>query len=234
MRYGDGGLLGSSPGGDAVILRAEIRSFGAGGRPRRLHQRLSQPWVALAYPTALALAGALVVPRAQSRPGSEVRGTPKAAHVRSDLGHHRLSRRLAHPRDRVQELDRLLKRARPLLDLLAQPLDAGIQFAEVAELLPQQEPLVFPHDTGQRCLQGCLFSLQPALGHRGQQLGILDALDHRLQHLPPGDPEHVGHHRGRLDVGSLQDLLNPVWPRPPAPGSASCGSGPTPGAPAAP
>src|SRR5215207_1473890 len=70
-------------------------------RPGCLHQRRAQIAVAITDARVLALAGTLVLPRCQSSPTAGVRRIRKAAHIRAQFGHDRLSYALANSWYRV-------------------------------------------------------------------------------------------------------------------------------------
>jgi hypothetical protein len=63
---------------------------------------------------------------------------------------------------------------------------------------------------GQRLHQGATLAAHPPPGQLGEHLGVAPPGDQRLQHRPSGDPHDVGGHRGQLDQGVLQQLLQPL------------------------
>src|ERR1700730_17399770 len=79
-------LFGAAAGAQAVELGLEIAGLLAGGGRGALHEGGLEPRGPLAHPSRSALAGALVVFRAQAGPGDQVPGGRKAAHVAADFG----------------------------------------------------------------------------------------------------------------------------------------------------
>ena len=72
---------------------------------------------------------------------------------------------------------------------------------------------MLPEPPSQRRLQFGDLPPQSALGQIGQRRRIRLALDQRLQHGPGRDALDIRGHRRQLDVGVLQDLLQPVGGR---------------------
>src|SRR4030095_13678771 len=77
-----------------------------------------EPLVAFAGPPTLALAGALIVPRADLGPGAEMLGRGKPRHLDANFRDEILGRPLTDTWNRVQECDDLRERT-------AQPLNLG-------------------------------------------------------------------------------------------------------------
>ena len=75
--HGDDGLLGAAACTQAVELRLQVAAFDLDGGPGGLHEGGLEPLAAAAQPGAAALAGALVVARAQAGPGQQVAGVAK-------------------------------------------------------------------------------------------------------------------------------------------------------------
>src|SRR5829696_267594 len=71
---------------EALVLRAQIGGAGAGGRPGGLDHGGAQRGVALAGASGGTFAGRLMIARTQPRPGRQVRGGGKPAHVRAGPG----------------------------------------------------------------------------------------------------------------------------------------------------
>src|SRR5215475_4110845 len=71
-------------------------------RPGTLHEGLAQDPVREAGAAAQALAGTLVVARAEARPGGRMARGGKAAHVTAEFGDDRLRGAAGHPRDGVE------------------------------------------------------------------------------------------------------------------------------------
>src|SRR5206468_6781766 len=80
---GDGNrrLLAAAPTGDAGIKAREVGIAAARGGQRALDQCGAEPVIAPAGLAAPAFAGAFMVARTERRPGGQVSGTGKTAHV---------------------------------------------------------------------------------------------------------------------------------------------------------
>src|SRR5207247_8583986 len=106
-----------------MVLSAEIAAAIPHRGPCGLDQRGTQPSVAFARAPAAALAGALMVARADPRPGGGLRGRWEAPHVVPELGENLLGAAAADARDRIEPLNRWPKRARLLLEPLGEARD---------------------------------------------------------------------------------------------------------------
>src|SRR3954451_24442934 len=84
-RYGADGLLGSAAVAQALELSLKIAALFAGASPGALHQCGLEPRRPFAQAGGAALAGALVVARAEPGPGDQVTGGWEAAHVDADF-----------------------------------------------------------------------------------------------------------------------------------------------------
>ena len=104
-RDGADRFLRAAPGSQAQELRLVVAVVRPLGGPGALNQHGLQPRGALAQSGALALAGALVLAATEARPGDQMAGRGKAAHVRADLREDSERRQLSDPRDRGEELD---------------------------------------------------------------------------------------------------------------------------------
>src|SRR2546428_13010004 len=101
-----------------MVLSAEIAAAIPHRGPCGLDQRGTQPSVALARAPVAALASALMVARADPRPGGALPGRGEAPHVVPEPGGHRLGAAAAAARDRIARLNCGPTTARVLLDLL--------------------------------------------------------------------------------------------------------------------
>jgi hypothetical protein len=63
---------------------------------------------------------------------------------------------------------------------------------------------------GEGLLELAPLGAQPGAGQLGQPLGVTLALDQCGQHGPAGDPEDVAGDHRQLDLGVLQQLLDPL------------------------
>src|SRR6202165_1063911 len=80
------------------VLGRQVRVLRVTGRPGYLHQRCSQPLIALGGAAALALAPTLVVARRHAHPGAQMTGRRKLLHVGADLCQDVLRGTLGDPR----------------------------------------------------------------------------------------------------------------------------------------
>src|SRR5947208_17053244 len=116
-----------------MVLSAEIAAAIPHRGPCGLDQRGTQPSVAFARAPAAALAGALMVARADPRPGGGLRGRWEAPHVVPELGENLLGAAAADARDRIEPLNRWPKRARLLLDPLVEARDLLVEEFDVVQ-----------------------------------------------------------------------------------------------------
>jgi len=93
--------------------------------------------------------------------------------------------------------------------------DVGAGLVDPGEHLGQQERVVVAEPTGERLLQVGDLAAHPAPGELGEHLGVALPGDQRGQHVAAGDPEDVGDHDAELDLGVLEQLLDPVLLRGP-------------------
>src|SRR5262244_1151564 len=142
-----------TPPSQAMVLSREVGATRACGRPRRLHQALTQPRVALARAPTLTLAGTLLGARAQPCPRRQVRGRGEVAHVGADLGQDFFGRSPSDPGNGVQTLAGLLTGAHPEGELRAEVSDLMVAEVQVAQQAREQEPLMRSHQPLPRLLQ---------------------------------------------------------------------------------
>src|SRR5216117_2537183 len=116
-----------------MVLSAEIAAAIPHRGPCGLDQRGTQPSVALARAPVAALASALMVARADPRPGGGLRGRWEAPHVVPELGENLLGAAAADARDRIEPLNRWPKRARLLLDPLVEARDLLVEEFDVVQ-----------------------------------------------------------------------------------------------------
>jgi hypothetical protein len=80
----------------------------------------------------------------------------------------------------------------------------------VGEDVREQQRVVAGEAARQRLPQGGKLLGQPAAGELRQRLRIWLALQQCPEHQAAGGAEHVGGHRGELDVGVLEQLVEAV------------------------
>ena len=103
--------------GKPAKLGPEIGPFGMARGMGTFDEERPEPLVAFAGPTTLALAGALIVPRADLGPGAEMLGGGKPRHIDADFRDEILSGPLTNPWYGVQEGEELCERTAQRLNL---------------------------------------------------------------------------------------------------------------------
>src|SRR3989475_4610325 len=193
-----------------MVLSAEIAAAIPHRGPCGLDQRGTQPSVAFARAPAAALAGALMVARADPRPGGGLRGRWEAPHVVPELAENLVGAAAAHARDRIEPVNRWPKMARLLLDplvgargLLVEEFDVVQQPLEHGGVMQREAP---DEGLAQR------FRLLPECPARQvrEPLGITFPGNEGVQHGAPGDAKDLGGDIAELDVGGLQHFLHSV------------------------
>jgi hypothetical protein len=105
MGHGNDRLLFTASCRDAPVLSAVVTPFLAYGAMRRLHQGGTQRTVAFARFAAFAFAGAFVLARTDSDPGSKVMLAGKALHLGAGLGDDDFGHPSVDPRSAIQTVD---------------------------------------------------------------------------------------------------------------------------------
>src|SRR5580700_12325944 len=98
-------FLRTASGLQSIELRPVVAVFLPLGGPGALNEHGLQPGRTLAQAAAFAFARALVLSGTQPRPGDEMTGGRKAAHVAADLRNDRYRGQVADPRNRNQQFD---------------------------------------------------------------------------------------------------------------------------------
>lgn len=137
-------------------------------------------------------------------------GGREPAHLQPDLGDDHVGRGGSDARDLIEAFHRIIERGDLLLDSGIQGGDVGAERVDPGQHSPEQEGVVVGEVTDERLLQLADLAAHPAPGHLSQHLGVTLAGDHRLHHVPAGNPEDVGGDDRQLDQGVLQELLDPV------------------------
>ena len=135
-------------------------------------------------------------------------GGGEAAHVGADLGDDHLRGQVTDARDAPQQPDRLAEKVENAAHLRVGLGNGGIQGLNLAQVQAQQEAMPFGDAPLQGSTQPLGWRLDAAL-HQGEQpIGIALALDQRRQNGAAGHAHDLGQHRGQLEVGVLQRLLD--------------------------
>src|SRR3989441_1785412 len=193
-----------------MVLSAEIAAAIPHRGPCGLDQRGTQPSVAFARAPAAALAGALMVARADPRPGGGLRGRWEAPHVVPELGENLLGAAAADARDRIEPLNRWPKRARLLLDPLVEARDLLVEEFDVVQQPLEHEGVMQREAPDEGLAQR--FRLLPECAARQvrEPLRITFPGNEGVQHGAPGDAKDIGGDIAELDVGGLQHFLHSV------------------------
>ena len=137
-------------------------------------------------------------------------GGGEPGHVRAGLGDDHIGGQGADPGDGADQLPEALKRLDHHLDPGGELADGlGVPVDQV-QVHPGQEGVVLAETAVQGLGQLGDLRPQPTLGQIGQPGRVPIAGDQRLDHRPPGHAQDVGGHRGQLDPGILQQLLQPL------------------------
>jgi hypothetical protein len=134
----------------------------------------------------------------------------EAGHVQPGLGDDHRGRGGTDSGDLIQAGHRVSERGDLCFDLGVEVGDVRVQGVDAGEHLGQQEAVVVGEVPDERLFQLGDLGAHPRPGHLGQDLGVTFTADQGGHHLPPGDPKDVGGHNGQLDLGVLEQLLDPV------------------------
>ncbi len=131
-------------------------------------------------------------------------------HVRAGLGGDHVGRGRPDARDRADQFPETAKGLDHHLDPFGELVDGRGVLVEQGQVHPGQERVVVGEPTSQRLDQLWCLGAQPTLSQIGQHGGVALPVDQGLEHRPTGDPDDVGGHRGQLDAGVLEQLLQPL------------------------
>jgi hypothetical protein len=134
----------------------------------------------------------------------------EAAHVEADLGDDDPCGGAADAGDLIQPVDRRLERGDLGLDPGLHRGDVGAGVVDTIQHRLQQEGVMVVEAATEGLFQLAELGTQTAAGQLRQHLGVTLAGDQRGQHGPAGEPEDVAGHHRELDLGVLQQLLDPV------------------------
>src|SRR5215472_3192812 len=208
--HGDDGLLVPAALDQPAVLSREVAVAFAHGAPGTLHEGLAQDPVREAGAAAQALAGTLVVARAEARPGGRMARGGKAAHVTAEFRDDRLRGAAGHPRDGVEARDRVGLGGGARRDAAITGRDGLVEELDVAQELGEQEAVMGRDAPSERLGERRAFAPQAPLGQLRQLRGGTRAGDQRLQHRARRYPEHRGDYAPELDVRRLEDLQDTV------------------------
>jgi hypothetical protein len=170
-------------------LSAEVAFFLSYGAMGGFHKFGSQGAIAFASFSAFALARALVLPRAESDPGSKVVLVRKSVHVGACFGKMISASRRLMPGVAIKPIDIVVLFAQKGFDIGIQLGDLGNENSDVGEQLLNNESVMRSQISAQSLLQLGDLGAQPTLGQLGQFLGIALASYQFLKHFARRDPE---------------------------------------------
>ncbi len=137
-------------------------------------------------------------------------GGGEPGHVGAGLGDDDVGGQGADPGDGADQVPEPAKGLDHHLDPGGELVDRRGVLVDQVQVHPGQERVVVGEPAGQRLGQRRDLGAQPALGQVGQRGGVAFPGDQRLEHRPARDPDDVGGHRGQLDAGVLEQLLQPL------------------------
>jgi len=210
MRHGDHRPSLATARGYPPKLRTQIGGFAAPGSLSSLGQRLAQPAAALAGLPTQSSAGALVIARTDPRPRCQMFGTRKALWVAAHFRHHYLGHALTHPRNGIQQFNRLQVGLHSLLNAGTEVGDGLVQIVDMLQVFQQHKPMMILHPSLQRFLQLRALLPQPATRQVGQHRWVGLTFQKGGQHCATRCSQHIRCDCGQLDVGILQHFLEPV------------------------
>jgi hypothetical protein len=193
-----------------AILSAEV---GVASPPRAsgcLDECTSQPSVAADRSDRTTFARRLMAAGGHPRPRRQPLGHGKHRHVTAGFGDEDLRRRPPPAGDPAEQSDGRLKGPKPLDDLGAKTRDRRVKEGDVVEDLAGHHGMVGAEPPLERLDESVLLGPHPALREFGELLRIAlagdQSLDHGQRRLRPGTRRH----RGQLDPGVLEQLLEPL------------------------
>jgi hypothetical protein len=96
------------------------------------------------------------------------------------------------------------------VDLGGDPVDLGGRRVDALQHQLAQEAVMVVEVAGQRLLQDRDLGPHAGACQLGERLGVALAGDERLEQLASRHPEEVADHAGELDLGVLEELLQPL------------------------
>src|SRR5207302_2602369 len=110
----------------------------------------------------------------------------------------------------AQANDLILKRAHASVDLLLDLAQSRFREAQMIEQLSKQKSMMLGHATFERQFQfRNLVPWQP-FGQLCEPGSVLLPGEHRFQDRSPRSTQSIGRYRSQLNVGVLENLLNPI------------------------
>ena len=175
QRMGDGNnrLLFTASCGDAPVLSAVVTPFLADGAMRRLHQGGTQRTIPFARFAALAFAGAFVLARTDSDPGSKVMLSGKTFHLGAGLGNDDLGHPSVDPWSAIQTVDVIIVFVEQGFKVRVQFRNLNSKESDVGQQLFDNEFVVGAQIAAEGFLQLWDFATQPPLGQLRHCLGSL-------------------------------------------------------------
>jgi len=198
---------------EAAVKGAQCRILLVGCCPGALGQNTAKPLIAAVGTGGFANTSAFVIGGAEAGPRGQVGIGWELFHVRTNFGKNRSRRVCLDARDGLQQSMRFpeLFRAEPDSDLAVQGFYLYLKEIEMPECVPQQKAMVVGKaiaSQGGYQIRDLLFCL--SLGKLRDFLRRHDTLQQSIDHQAPGESEHVTENVAELDIGILENLLNPI------------------------
>ncbi len=130
-------------------------------------------------------------------------------HIGADLREDDFGKATTDPWNGHQVSDQGLKRAQTLGNLLVEVSNGLIEGINEGQLLGDEKPMMGFEPASQRLLKQIAFAAQLAPGQRCQRGGVSSASEQMMEDIGGRNAGEVLDHRRELDVGILQDLLQP-------------------------
>lgn len=210
VRHGDDGFLVPPMADEAPVARGEGPALLAARREGRLHEGRPERTVALARSARAVRAGALGVAGTQPRParpggapwGMSVMSTPISAMTVSAV-------RRSTP-SMVSRRSRSARKGASAVSIWALTVAMASQVVQVRAELGHEEGVVGPEAPREGLLEGGPLRAEPAPREVGQRRGVGGPPDERRQPGAAGGPEDARGHRGELEAGVLEALVEAV------------------------
>jgi hypothetical protein len=138
-----------------------------------------------------------------------VGGGGEARHVHADLGQDHLRDEVTHAGHRRQEVGPCLDRRQRFSQRRIDLAEGGLEGGHHVQVQREHHPVMRGGAAAERLDELGPLLARGAVGERGESDRIVHAGDERSEHRAPTDAQDIGEDTRHLDVGVLQDLLDP-------------------------